>query len=90
MRRRGEPDEGAAHLTAAEAKKEARRAQLVRQRKLIRRGKVLMCVGGLMAIVHLLTHFDLFGRQPSGVVDLTVGYPMAMIIFAGGAILAGQ
>lgn len=90
MRRNRRQHETAPHLTAAEARQEARRAQLIRQRKLIRRGQVLMGVGGLVGLMHLLTHFEVFGGQPSGLVDLLVGYPMAGLLLVGGAILAGQ
>ena len=90
MRRNRRQQASAAHLTAAEAKQEARRAQLIRQRKLIRRGQVLMGIGVLVGLMHLLAHFEVFGGPPSGLVDLLVGYPMAGVAFVSGAILAGQ
>lgn len=85
--RNGPPGGG---LTEAERKAAQRRADFRRKRRLIRTGQVLMVLGGLVGFVHLLAHLEVFGGQPSGVVDLLVGYPMAGLVFLAGAVLAGQ
>lgn len=49
-----------------------------------------MVVGVIVGLVHLLAHLGTFGGQPSGLVDLLVGYPAAGLLFLAGAIAAGQ
>jgi hypothetical protein len=78
------------HLTAVEQKAAEKRRQWFRKRRLMRIGMALMVVGGVMAVVHWLSHLGAFGGQPPGVVDLVAGYPMAALLFLAGAITAGQ
>jgi len=60
------------------------------KRRVIRGGQVLMGGGAIMAVVHGLAHLGVFGGQPSGTVDLLVGYPAAALLLVVGAIAAGQ
>lgn len=61
-----------------------------RRRRLVRSGQVLMAIGALVVVVHLLGHLGVFGAEPSGWQDLTVGYPAGAVLFLLGAVLAGQ
>ena len=58
-----------------------------RYRRRVRVGQVLMVVGGIVAVVHLVMHL---GGSPSGWTDLAAGYPVAVVMFMAGAVLAGQ
>lgn len=66
------------------------RGRYARYRRAVRAGQLVMVVAVVMVAVHMLTHFGAFGAQPSGWQDLLVGYPMAAMLFLGGAILAGR
>ena len=83
-----EPDEPAP--TEAERRDAERLKAYLRKRRLVRLGQVLMALGAAVAVVHWLAHIGTFGGQPSGVVDLVAGYPVAAVIFLVGAIFAGQ
>jgi len=50
----------------------------------------MMVLGAIVLIAHLLGHLGAFGGQPSGWMDLAVGYPTGGFLFLGGAIAAGQ
>lgn len=58
-----------------------------RHRRLVRSGQVLMAVGALVALIHVVAHLT---GNPSGWVDLTVGYPTGGLLFLAGAVLAGR
>ncbi|MDT3442871.1 hypothetical protein [Pseudofrankia sp. BMG5.37] len=77
-------------LTAAERKATERRARYRRRRRIIRAGQVLMAVGAVVALAHPLARWEVFGGQPSGLVDLVAGYPIAAALFFAGAVAAGQ
>ena len=83
-------DRSSDFLTRAERAAEARRAANRRRRRLVRAGQALMALGLLVGVVHWLAHLGAFGGSPSGVVDLVVGYPMAGLLFMGGAVAAGS
>ena len=62
-----------------------------RTRVLIRVGQVLMVLAGLLALEHAAAHLGAFGRsQPPTLVDLLAGWPLAVVLFIIGALLAGQ
>ena len=82
--------DSSAWLTVAERKAVERRAARKRKRRLIRTGQVLLVLAALMALTHVLMHQQAFGGQPSGLVDLLAGYPMASVLGLAGAVLAGQ
>jgi hypothetical protein len=89
-RRRPTPVPTASYLTADEKKAAEKRRAWFRKRRLVRIGIALMVVGGLMAVIHWVSHLGAFGGQPPGIVDLVAGYPMAALLFLAGAITAGQ
>jgi hypothetical protein len=73
-------------IDRSDAERRWRRRQLF-----LRGGQALMALGGLVAAVHWLTHLGLFGpEQPPLPIDLLAGYPMGVLLFITGAILAGQ
>ena len=62
-----------------------------RHRRLVRVGQVLMAVGGGIALVHWLTHLEVFGStQPPLWLDFVAGYPAGGLVFILGAMLAGR
>jgi hypothetical protein len=79
------PAPTAVEREAAEAARTYRK-----KRRLIRTGQVLMMVGVIVGAVHVLAHLEVFGGQPSALVDVVAGYPAAGALFVLGAILAGQ
>lgn len=67
------------------------RARWRRYRIIVRVGQVLIGVGALVAIIHWLTHLEVFGAgQPPGWLDLAAGYPMGAVLVVVGAVLAGR
>ena len=90
MRNDGQTDAQNPALTAVERRDAERLRAYRRKRRLIRVGQILMGLGVVIAFVHWLAHIDVFGEQPSGLVDLVAGYPAAGLVFVLGAILAGQ
>jgi hypothetical protein len=90
---RGRGDRSSARqpaLTAVEQKAAEAARSYRRKRRLIRAGQVLMVVGVIVGAVHVLAHLEVFGGQPSALVDVVAGYPAAGTLFVLGAILAGQ
>lgn len=74
---------------AADAEKV--RAALLRQRRLVRVGIVLMILAVGIAVEHALAHLGAFGaQQPSVLIDMGSGWPLAAVLFLVGAMLAGQ
>lgn len=62
-----------------------------RHRRLVLIGKVLMGLGGGIALVHWLTHLEVFGpTQPPLWLDLVAGYPAGAVVFIFGAMMAGR
>lgn len=61
-----------------------------RQRRKIRLGQALMVFGIVLGLIHVIAHLAPPGQQPSGLVDLAVGYPAAALLIIIGAVLAGQ
>ncbi|GAA1727212.1 hypothetical protein [Microcella frigidaquae] len=62
-----------------------------RRRLYLRVGQVIMVAGGIMAVVHWLTHLEAFGpEQPPLWLDLAVGYPMAMLLLVLGGVVASR
>lgn len=91
LRRDRAKAEPPAYLSAPERKEWEMRTQRERKRRLLKVGQVLMVSGSLMAVIHMLGHLRVLGGQePSGVVDLLAGYPMAGLILLLGAVAAGQ
>ncbi|MEO6712000.1 MAG: hypothetical protein ABIM89_01065 [Mycobacteriales bacterium] len=79
------------YMTAPERKEWEKSRHRERKRRLLRVGQVLMVAGALMAVIHMLAHLRMLGDQePSGLVDLLAGYPMAGLILLLGAVAAGQ
>lgn len=75
---------------SAQAQELARR-RYRRTRRLIRAGQALMVFAALLALEHVAAHLGIFGgKQPSGLVDLVAGWPLAALLAIMGAILAGQ
>lgn len=72
------------------AAKEAERRRYRRKHVLIRAGQVLMLVGALLALQHAAAHLGAFGQQPSQLIDLLAGWPLAAVLFMIGGMLAGQ
>lgn len=65
--------------------------EYTRRRFYLRIGQVIMAAGGIMAIVHWLTHLEAFGpEQPPLWLDLAVGYPMAMLLLVLGGVVASR
>ena len=63
----------------------------VRHRRLVRAGQVLMASGAGIAMVHWLTHIEMFGpSQPPLWLDLAAGYPAAILVFIIGVMRAGR
>jgi hypothetical protein len=86
---RGKPARAGA-LPAPSAEETARR-NYRRKRIFVRAGQAIMLVGAVVAIVHWLTHLEVFGSaQPAIWLDLVAGYPMAAILLIVGAIMAGR
>lgn len=84
------PRPGRAGRSAAKVTGQDRTPEYRRKRRIIRTGQVLMVLGVVVAVVHVLAHLGMFGGQPSGLVDLLAGYPMAAVLVMVGAIAAGQ
>ena len=76
--------------TTADRKAAARRAERLKNRRLVRIGQATMGVAALVALTHLLMHLQVFGSQPSNLLDLVAGYPMAAVLALVGGILAGR
>jgi hypothetical protein len=75
--------------TSAVAREGAQR-RYRRRRQLIRVGQVIMVAAALLALEHVGAHLGAFGGQPSIVVDLVAGWPLAALLFIIGAIFTGQ
>jgi hypothetical protein len=60
------------------------------RRQMIRVGQVIMLAAVLLALEHVGAHLGAFGGQPSIVVDLVAGWPLAGLMFIVGAMFAGQ
>ena len=76
--------------TTADRKAAERRDQRRKTRRLVRTGQALMVLAALVALTHLAMHLQVFGAQPSNLLDLVAGYPAAAILGLIGAILAGR
>ncbi len=62
-----------------------------RRRVYLRVGQAIMLAGGIMALIHWLTHLEVFGPdQPPLLIDLAIGYPMAALLLIFGAIIASR
>lgn len=84
-------DRPATPSPAPTAKREQDR-RAYRRRELLRKvGFALIAIGIAIALEHVAAHLGAFGgRQPSALIDLTLGWPLAGIIVMVGMILAGQ
>lgn len=75
----------------SQAKKDDFEDAWKRHRILVRVGQALMIVGAGVAIVHWLTHLEVFGpTQPPLWADLVAGYPAGGLLFMIGAVFAGR
>lgn len=72
------------------AAKEAARRRYRRKLIMIRVGVIFMIAAVLLAAEHAAAHLGAFGGEPSNLVDLTAGWPLAAVIFLVGVIMAGQ
>jgi len=62
-----------------------------RRRIFVRTGQAIMIAGGLILIVHWLTHLGAFGaQQPPFILDVVAGYPAGFLVFIAGAIVASR
>ncbi|MBX9719161.1 MAG: hypothetical protein K2X36_10025 [Microbacteriaceae bacterium] len=62
-----------------------------RRRLYLRIGQAIMVVGGVMAVIHWLTHLEVFGsEQPPLLIDLAIGYPMAVLLLVLGGVVASR
>lgn len=61
-----------------------------RRQIFLRGGQAVMIIGGLVILMHIVTHMGVFGGQPPLLQDLLLGYPMGGVIFVLGAILASR
>lgn len=70
---------------------ELARKKYWRRRRFVRIGQALMLAGGLVALIHWLSHIEAFGpQQPPLWLDLVAGYPMGGVLLVVGAIVAGR
>jgi hypothetical protein len=69
---------------------EVTRQRYRRKRRLIRIGQVIMVAAALLALEHVGAHLGAFGGQPSILIDLIAGWPLAGLLFIFGAMFAGQ
>jgi hypothetical protein len=76
--------------TDVERKAAQRREERRRNRRLIRIGQVCIALAVVVAVTHLAMHLEIFGGQPSSLLDLVAGYPTAAFLGILGAILAGR
>ena len=88
VRKRSRPTES--QPDKSPAAREAARRRYRRKLIIIRAGVVLMIAGVLLAAEHAAAHLGAFGGEPSNVVDLTAGWPLAAVIFLVGVVMAGQ
>lgn len=72
------------------AKRDRDRRMYLRNRRLRWVGWALMSIGAGVALEHAVAHLGAFGGQPSPLIDLTLGWPLAGLIFFVGAAFAGQ
>lgn len=62
-----------------------------RRERLRKLGFALIVIGVAIALEHAIAHLGAFGgKQPSALIDLTLGWPLAAVIVIVGMILAGQ
>lgn len=62
-----------------------------RRRIFLRTGQAIMIAGGLILLIHWLTHLEVFGpQQPPFILDMLVGYPAGFLIFIAGAVVASR
>ncbi len=62
-----------------------------RRRLFLRIGQAIMVAGGIMGLVHWLTHLEAFGpEQPPLLLDLAIGYPMAALLLILGGVLSSR
>ena len=62
-----------------------------RREQLRKAGYVLIAAGIAIALEHAAAHLGAFDRrEPSTLIDLTLGWPLAMVVVIIGMILAGQ
>ena len=88
VRRKDKPV--AASISAAEKQKRDYR-EYRRRERLRKLGFALIVVGVVIALEHAAAHLGAFGgRQPSALIDLTLGWPLAGIIVIVGMTFAGQ
>ena len=83
-----DPSENDRKMTKVPEAEQRRRRS--RRRLFLRGGQAMLLAGGIVAATHWLAHVGAFGSQPSGMVDLAVGYPMAAVLLVGGAVAVGQ
>lgn len=78
--------------TVSAAEKQRRDYRDYRRRERLRKlGFALIVVGVAIALEHAAAHLGAFGsQQPSALIDLTLGWPLAAVIVIVGMILAGQ
>lgn len=62
-----------------------------RRQRNLRIGQAIMLIGALVAVVHWLSHLEVFGPgQPEGWIDLVAGYPMGLLLVIVGAIVSSR
>ncbi|MER3386340.1 MAG: hypothetical protein RIA38_08865 [Microcella pacifica] len=79
-------------MTASEPRPARKRLDdYTRRRLFLRIGQAIMVAGGIMGLVHWLTHLEAFGsEQPPLLVDLAIGYPMAALLLILGGVVASR
>lgn len=88
VRRKAKP----VNVTVPATAEKARAYRDYRRRERLRKiGFVLIVLGIALALEHAAAHLGAFGRaQPSALIDLTLGWPLAAVIVIVGMIMAGQ
>ena len=88
VRRKDKPVEA----TVSAAEKQKRDYREYRRRERLRKlGFALIVIGVAIALEHAAAHLGAFGgQQPSALIDLTLGWPLAGIIVIVGMVFAGQ
>jgi len=80
---------GAKETQALQQAAELRQAWQSRQRRKVL-AWALMGLAPVIIVSHLLEHAGAFQLYSPGLEDLTIGYPMALLVFVVGAITYGR
>ena len=89
--RRAKPSTRARETLAAQRAASQRKKRTLAQYRAWRAtGWSFVGVASLMGVVHFAGHLGFFGAQPSTMVDLLAGYPMAAVLGVAGAIILSK